>query len=85
MRMHTATPLYMYSFTWTPHAHAVEMKRHKVPRQAVPIPETPWWCHLQMEEIRAAVDEYGTVGIWEVQEGPSGDPVVTFFDHCLPY
>ena len=42
----------------------------------------PW---VQLEEIRAAVDEYSTVGIWEVEEGPSGDPVITFFDHCLPY
>ena len=40
---------------------------------------------MQMDEIRAAVDEYSTVGIWELQEGATGDPVITFYDHCLPF
>ena len=39
----------------------------------------------QLDEIRAAVDEYSSVGIWEVENGPSGEPVITFYDHCLPF
>ena len=42
-------------------------------------------CVLQLEEIRACVDEYSQVGIWEVQEGPSGDPIITFYTHCQPF
>ena len=42
-------------------------------------------CHSQLDEMRACVKEYSEVGIWEVQQGPSGDPVITFFSHCLPF
>ncbi len=40
---------------------------------------------IQHEELKACVDEYAMVDIWELEHSAAGEPVVTFSEACRPW
>lgn len=42
-------------------------------------------CDAQHEEVKACIEEYEAVGIWESELSAAGEPVVTFVEACRPF
>jgi hypothetical protein len=40
---------------------------------------------MQHEEVKACVEEYAVVGIWDSELSAAGEPVITFNEACRPW
>jgi hypothetical protein len=46
---------------------------------------THLWLSMQHEEVKACVEEYAVVGIWDSELSAAGEPVITFNEACRPW